>query len=146
MQWIDKRLILALHDRQIAEHGGASGLRDETLLESAIARPQQHFAYGSPPPDLAALAASLAYGLARNHAFVDGNKRTAFVTCLTLVALNGGELVASTEDKYLTFLALGEGRLNETKLAGWLRAHMPPGNDDSIHEPRARYGRSKPCS
>lgn len=139
MQWIDKRLVLALHDRQIAEHGGASGLRDEALLESAIARPQQQYAYGSPRPDLAALAASLAYGLARNHAFVDGNKRTAFVACLTLIALNGGTLDATDEDKYLAFLALGEGRLGETELAGWLRAHMPPSDNDSIQEPRIGY-------
>ena len=79
--WISKRLALAIHDRQLAEHGGSIGVRDETLLDSAIARPQQLFAYGDPPPDLAALSASLAYGLARNHPFIDGNKRTAAVAC-----------------------------------------------------------------
>lgn len=139
MEWFDKRAIQALHDRQIVEHGGASGLRDETLLESAIARPRQHYAYGNPQPDLAALAASLAYGLARNHAFVDGNKRTAFVACLTFIVLNGGELDASMEDKYLTFLALGEGQLTEAELADWLRAHMPPGGSDRIQESRDSY-------
>ena len=74
--WIERTLALAIHERQLSEHGGGSGVRDEALLESALARPQQLFAYGDPPPDLAALAASLAFGLARNHPFVDGNKRT----------------------------------------------------------------------
>src|SRR3546814_10578915 len=77
--WIKRPLVLLLHDRQIAEHGGSAGLRDAHLLDSALARPQQLYAYGDPIPDLAALAASLAFGIARNHAFVDGNKRTAFV-------------------------------------------------------------------
>lgn len=139
MEWLDKPLILALHERQIAEHGGAVGLRDEALLESAIARPRQQYACGNPQPDLAALAASLAYGLARNHAFVDGNKRTAFVACLTFMALNGGELDASIEDKYLTFLALGEGQLSEAELTNWLRAHMPAGNNTCIQESNSGY-------
>src|SRR3546814_11872342 len=86
--WIEKPLILLLHDRQIAEHGGLAGVRDENLLQSALARPQQLYAYGDPPPDLAALAASLAHGIARNHAFVDGNKRSAIVACETFVELN----------------------------------------------------------
>ena len=73
--WISRTLALAIHERQLAEHGGIAGVRDESLLESAIARPQQLFAYGDPPPDLADLAASLAFGLARNHPFSDGNKR-----------------------------------------------------------------------
>lgn len=139
MEWLDKPLILALHDRQIAEHGGAAGLRDEALLESAIARPRQQYAYGNPQPDLAALAASLAYGLARNHAFVDGNKRTAFVACLTFMALNDGELDASMEDKYLTFLALGQGQLSEAELTNWLRVHLPAGNNNCIQESNSGY-------
>lgn len=143
MQWLNKRLILALHDRQIAEHGGTDGMRDDTLLESAIARPQQRYTYANPQPDLAALVASLAYGLARNHAFVDGNKRTAFVACLTFIELNGGELHASMEGKYLTFLALGEGRLSEEELADWLRSHMPPGRDDHIQERHDKYAREQ---
>lgn len=73
--WLEKALVLAIHDRQLAEHGGSGGVRDETLLESALARPQQLYVYGDPAPDLANLAASLSYGLARNHPFVDGNKR-----------------------------------------------------------------------
>src|SRR5699024_8276914 len=100
--WIEKRLALAIHDRQLAEHGGSSGVRDEGLLESALARPQQLFAYGDPPPDLADLAATLAYGLARNHPFVDGNKRTAYVACRTFLELNGASLSASREEKYRT--------------------------------------------
>ncbi|HET7597636.1 MAG TPA: type II toxin-antitoxin system death-on-curing family toxin, partial [Burkholderiales bacterium] len=86
--WLEKALVLPLHDRQLAEHGGTSGVRDEGLLESALARPQQLHAYGDPAPDLAELAASLAYGLARNHPFVDGNKRTAAVACETFIELN----------------------------------------------------------
>ena len=77
--WLEKALVLAIHDRQLAEHGGTGGVRDEGLLESALARPQQLHAYGDPAPDLADLAAALAYGLARNHPFLDGNKRTAAV-------------------------------------------------------------------
>jgi death-on-curing family protein len=92
--WIDRRLALAIHDRQLAEHGGGSGVRDAALLDSALARPQQRYAYGDPPPDLADLAASLAYGLARNHPFVDGNKRTAAVACEVFIMLNDATLEA----------------------------------------------------
>ncbi len=87
--WLEKTLVLDIHERQIAEHGGTGGVRDEGLLESALARPQQHYANGDPTPDLADLAAALAYGLARNHPFVDGNKRTAHVAYRTFLALNG---------------------------------------------------------
>lgn len=119
-----KALALAVHARQLAEHGGMDGVRDETLLDSALARPQQLFAYGDPVPDLAALVASLAYGLARNHPFVDGNKPTALVLCRTFLALNAVELVASSKEKYLTFLSLAEGNLSEAELAEWLRQHI----------------------
>src|SRR5690606_39645568 len=88
--WINRTLALAIHDRQLAEHGGGSGVRDQALLDSALARPQQFHAYGDPPPDLAALAASLAFGLAPSHPFVDGNKRTAAVACGVLRLLNAG--------------------------------------------------------
>lgn len=138
--WIDKRFVMALHDRQLAEHGGSTGLRDENLLESALARPQQLLAYGSPPPDLASLAASLAFGLARNHAFVDGNKRTAYVACRAFIELNDAKLAADGKDKYLTFLALGEGYLSEAELADWLRAHMLPSPPDTIQEQQSTYG------
>ncbi|MBX9811051.1 MAG: type II toxin-antitoxin system death-on-curing family toxin, partial [Burkholderiales bacterium] len=102
--WLEKALVLAIHDRQLAEHGGSAGVRDEGLLESALARPQQSHAYGDPAPDLADLAAALAYGLARNHPFVDGNKRTAHVAYRTFLALNGAELVATDEDKYVAMI------------------------------------------
>ncbi|HSW12764.1 MAG TPA: type II toxin-antitoxin system death-on-curing family toxin [Solimonas sp.] len=137
--WLEKPLVMAIHDRQLAEHGGSPGLRDENLLLSALARPQQLHTYGDPPPDLADLAASLAYGLARNHPFIDGNKRTAFVACRVFLALNGADLVADSDEKYLTFLALGEGRLGVEQLAQWLREHIPAIPRDQVQEPASRY-------
>lgn len=137
--WLEKALVLAIHDRQLAEHGGSAGVRDTTLLESALARPQQLFAYGDPAPDLAELAAGLAFGLARNHPFVDGNKRTAYVAYRTFLALNKIELVASDEEKYLTMLALAEGKLSEKDFAAWLRAHVQSNPDVRIHEARGAY-------
>jgi len=122
--WIDKALALAIHDRQLAEHGGSSGLRDERLLESALARPEQLFAYGDPLPDLADLAASLAYGIARNHPFVDGNKRTAAVVCETFVELNDADLLAEDAELFPRFIALAEGKLKEKEFAAWLRTHI----------------------
>ncbi len=122
--WLDKRLVLAIHDRQVAEHGGSAGVRDEGLLESALARAQQLHAYGDPVPDLADLAASLAYGLARNHPFVDGNKRTAHVAYRTFLALNGAEPVATDEEKYVAMLALAEGKFAERDFAAWLRERL----------------------
>jgi death-on-curing protein len=139
--WIEKPLALAIHDRQLAEHGGGTGVRDEALLDSALARPQQLFAYGDPPPDLAALAASLAYGIARNHPFVDGNKRTAAVACETFVRLNGAALQADDVELYPVYIALAEGSLAEEALAAWLRAHLVLDTDDSVNEPRAAYSR-----
>lgn len=148
--WISKILALAIHDRQLAEHGGASGVRDESLLESALARPQQRYAYDEPPPDLADLAATLAYGLARNHPFVDGNKRTAAVVCETFIELNGLHIVADDAEMYPVFLALAEGTLELDELAVWLREHIPPAPEDRVQEPvspsRAghRPGRTRP--
>lgn len=141
--WIERTLAVAIHDRQLAEHGGSSGVRDETLLESALARPQQLLHCGDPPPDLADLAATLAFGLARNHLFVDGNKRTAYVVCRTFLALNGVELVASAEDKYLSILALAEGRLPAEAFAAWLRKHSNRNGPDQVQETRAGYRRAK---
>ena len=134
--WIDRALVLAIHDRQLAEHGGAEGVRDDGLLESALALPQQMLAYGEPPPDLADLAAVLAHGLARNHPFVDGNKRTAYVVCRTFLALNGCGLAAGIEDKYQTFLALADGRLSTEAFAAWLRERL---RSHRVHEAPARY-------
>lgn len=142
--WIEKPLALMLHDRQVAEHGGLAGVREENLLDSALARPQQLFAYGDPPPDLAALAASLAYGIAKNHAFVDGNKRTAFVAYRTFLALNHARLEATPDEKYTTILALAEGNLSEAEFADWLRAHLQLDIDeDGLQEARPPYRASK---
>ncbi len=139
--WINKRLALAIHDRQLAEHGGGNGVRDEALLDSALARPEQLFAYGDPPPDIAALCASLAYGLARNHPFVDGNKRTAHVCYRVFLALNDAELVASEEEKYIAMLRLAEGSLSETEFAEWLRQHLVLTTKGNVNEPQAAYSR-----
>ena len=139
--WIERPLAIAIHERQLAEHGGDIGVRDESLLDSALARPQQSHAYGDPPPDIADLAASLAFGLARNHPFVDGNKRTAHVCYRVFLALNGTDLVASDEDKYVTMIALAEGSLSEAEFAAWLRQHISLDAKKRVNEPRARYAR-----
>ena len=137
--WIDRMLALALHERQLSEHGGGEGVRDEALLESALARPQQLFAYGNPPPDLAALAASLAYGVARNHPFVDGNKRTAAVACELYLALNGATLQAENIELYPIYLSLAEGSLAENELADWLRPRILMQTRNAVSEPKKRY-------
>jgi death-on-curing protein len=137
--WIEKALTLAIHDRQLSEHGGGSGLRDETMLDSALARPRQLYAYGDPAPDLADLAASLAFGLARNHPFVDGNKRTAHVCYRVFIALNDGELIATDEEKYIVMLRLAEGSLPEADFAAWLRARIRRSEGREVHETAAGY-------
>ena len=137
--WIERALALAIHERQLSEHGGGEGVRDESLLQSALARPQQLFAYGDPPPDFADLAASLAYGLARNHPFVDGNKRTAHVCYRVFLAINDIELDASGEDKYLQMLSLADGSLGEADFAAWLRPRLRSKAPNEVHEPTKRY-------
>ena len=139
--WIEKALAIAIHERQLAEHGGGSGVRDDGLLDSALGRPQQLQAYGDPPPDLADLAASLAFGLARNHPFVDGNKRTAAVACETFIMLNAAVLLADDLELYPCYLALAEGSLSETGFASWLREHIRLDGKKQVNEPRARYAR-----
>lgn len=141
--WLEKQFVLAIHSRQVAEHGGSDGVRDDGLLESALARPQQLYAYGDPAPDLADLAASVAFGLARNHAFIDGNKRTAAVCCETFVELNGGHLEADDPDLYVQYLALAEGKLPERDFATWLRARLRFATPGGVHESRAAYARPK---
>ncbi len=141
--WIERALALAIHERQLAEHGGGSGVRGEALLESALARPQQLHAYGEPPPDLADLAASLAFGLARNHPFVDGNKRTAHVCYRVFLALNDTVLEASEDEKYTRMLGLAEGSLSEADFAGWLRPRLRIAPDGAVHEPKKRYRRTR---
>lgn len=137
--WITRALALAIHERQLAEHGGGIGVRDEALLESALAGPQQLHAYGNPSPDLADLAASLAYGLARNHPFVDGNKRTAHVCYYVFLALNDARLDASMDEMYVQMLSLAEGSLAEADFAAWLRRHVVPQGGRSVQEPQAAY-------
>ena len=144
--WLDARVVLALHDRQLAEHGGSPGVRDAHLLESALGRPQQLYAYGDPPPDLTELAASLAFGLARKKPFVDGNRRTAYVAYRTFLALNGAEMTASDEQKYLAILALAEGKLTEREFAAWLRAHIATPPRHRVQEPRAPTAKRKPVA
>ena len=120
MKWVRIDAVLAMHKRQIAEHGGGDGVRDIGLLESALARPQNIAVY-EPDADIARLAAAYAFGIAKNHPFVDGNKRTALVACRTFLILNGYQLNATPTDKYLTFLSLAEGSLSEEDLADGLR-------------------------
>ncbi|MDZ4288801.1 MAG: type II toxin-antitoxin system death-on-curing family toxin [Prosthecobacter sp.] len=124
--WISKEVVLALHERQLAEHGGATGVRDAALLESALARPQQLWTYGQPPPDLCALAAAYAFGLAKNHAFFDGNKRTAFVVYRLFLLRNGIAMTATKEDRYLSMWHLASGEHTEDSFAQWLREHTAP--------------------
>jgi death on curing protein len=121
-EWLTKALNLAVHDEQLAEHGGGIGVRHSGLLESALARPQNRLAYDS-RADLPALAAAYAFGLARNHPFVDGNKRTAFVAAELFLDLNGMALAASDEDCVLTMLRLAAGEIEEVAFAAWLRAN-----------------------
>lgn len=138
--WIERALALAIHDRQLAEHGGQSGVRDEALLESALARPRQAHAHVVPAPDLADLAASLAHGVARNHPFVDGNEQTAHVCYRTFLLLNGANLVANDEQKYARMLGLVDGSITEAEFAAWLRQHLqidtPP---DAVQERGTGY-------
>jgi death on curing protein len=122
--WLLEETLTAIHHRQIAEHGGSEGLRDEGLLSSALARPKNLLAYGEPPPDLASLAAAYAYGIARNHPFVDGNKRTALVAARTFLLLNAVDLNATQDEKVLTFLNLAEGAISEEELADWIRKRI----------------------
>lgn len=120
--WIDKPETLFAHSRQLAEHGGSDGIRDDGLLESALDKPRNVFAY-EPGCDLPRLAASYAYGIARNHPFIDGNKRTALVVSEGFLRINGWKIVSSPEEKYFTFLHLADGSLSEEALAQWFRSH-----------------------
>ena len=123
-RWIDREVLMAVHDMQLAEHGGGAGLRDANLLESALSRPLNLAAYGE--PDVCALAAAYGYGISRNHAFIDGNKRTALVATELFLRLNGWRLIVSDADCVLTMLNLAAGELSEEDFAAWLRAHIAP--------------------
>ncbi len=120
--WIDAAVLRAVHDEQLLEHGGATGTRDEGLFESALARPRHLAAYGE--PGVAELAAAYGFGIARNHPFVDGNKRTAFVAVELFLALNGRRLAASDADCVLTMLAVAAGDLGEAALATWIAERL----------------------
>jgi death-on-curing protein len=119
--WIDPSVVLAIHDQQIAEHGGISGVRDMGLLESALARPLQLEAYGD--PDAFDLAATYAHGIARNHPFLDGNKRTAYVVCMLFLRLHGFRIKAPGPECVIVFERLGRGEIEQKELAAWLQGH-----------------------
>jgi len=123
--WIERPEVLIAHRAQLAEHGGSDGIRDVTLLESALGKPQNVYVY-SDDATLPRLAASYAFGIARNHPFVDGNKRTALVVCEGFLRLNGLEIVAPPEEKYLTYLYLAAGQISEDELVEWLTGHAVP--------------------
>lgn len=124
IRWIDKRALVRLHDESLAMHGGPSGIRDENLLDSSLARPQHLAVYGT--PDIAELAASYGVGLAKNHPFVDGNKRAAFLAVGMFLMVNGLRLTATQVDATLTMLAVASGELSEAEFAVWLRGHSTP--------------------
>ena len=122
--WLSRQIVLAIHDEQIAEHGGAAGVRDAKLLESALARPQNRLAYDS--PDLAELAALYAIAIARNHPFVDGNKRTAYVALELFLDCNGHRFTASDAEAVLMTLRMAAGDLPDGDFITWVRAHTAP--------------------
>jgi death-on-curing protein len=119
--WIIKAVGLALHEEQLAEHGGPPGIRDEGLLNSALDRPNNQFSYAN--PDIYDLAAAYAYGIAKNHPFLDGNKRTSFIVCETFLNLNDCDLRATDEQALLLLIAMAEGSVTEAELVQWLRAN-----------------------
>ena len=121
--WVSLDAVVAIHERQLAEHGGLAGTRDRGLLESALARPRNQFFYGSDNADVCGLAAAYAYGIATNHPFLDGNKRSAHVVARIFLLLNGKDQTASREEKYLTIMKLAAGDLTEDELAAWFRAN-----------------------
>ncbi|MBK6322448.1 MAG: type II toxin-antitoxin system death-on-curing family toxin [Burkholderiales bacterium] len=123
-KWLNRKVLLLLHDESLAEHGGASGLRDEGLLDSALARPLNLALYEQ--PDVASLAASYGVGLAKNHAFVDGNKRAAFLAIGLFLMVNGFRLKATQAEATLTILDVAAGEIDEATLAQWIRTQIQP--------------------
>ena len=118
---IDRAVLIAVHEMQLVEHGGGAGMRDAALLDSALGRPLNLAAYGE--PDACSLAATYGYGIARHHAFIDGNKRTAFVAAELFLRLNGWELLIDDANCVLTMLAVATGDISEEEFAAWIRAH-----------------------
>ncbi|RJF92480.1 type II toxin-antitoxin system death-on-curing family toxin [Noviherbaspirillum saxi] len=123
-EWIPPSIVYAIHDKQLAEHGGIAGVKDYNLIESALARPQQLSSYGNPPPDAADLAAAYAFGIARNHGFNDGNKRTAWILARLFLALNKCTLQFDQSEAYATVMSLAAGSLGEREFAQWLRQRI----------------------
>lgn len=119
--WLNSAVVIAVHEAQLAEHGGGTGVRDQKLLASALSRPQNLAAYGK--PDASDLAAAYGFGISRNHAFIDGNKRTGFVAVIMFLRLNGYRLVADDASKVLTMLAVAAGDVSEAEFAAWIRLH-----------------------
>jgi death on curing protein len=122
--WLSSQLVLAIHDEQLAEHGGSTGLRDAGLLDSALARPLNRVGYGE--PDIAELAAVYALGIARNHPFVDGNKRTAFVALELFLRLNGSVFTVGDAEAVVMFLAMAKGELPDGEFIAWVRMYTAP--------------------
>jgi death-on-curing protein len=123
-EWVRDDVVVAIHTRQIAEHGGSDGTRDAGLLSSALARPKNLMAYSEPVPDIAALSAAYAFGIAPKQPFIDGNKPTALVVCRTFLLVNGWDFSATQTEKYRTFLSLAAGELSEEELANWIRERL----------------------
>jgi death-on-curing protein len=121
--WVSDEIVLAVHDEQLAEHGGLSGIRDLGAVQSALARPRNIASYET-CDDIAQLAAAYAYGIARNHGFADGNKRTALVTADLFLMLNGYELTSFPAENVLTILAVADGSMPEDKLVAWVRSNI----------------------
>jgi death-on-curing protein len=122
-RWLATRLVIAIHDEQLAIHGGSEGLRDASLLESALDRPRNKWAYEQ--ADLASLAAAYGFGIARNHPFVDGNKRTSLLAMYTFLGLNGVDFVVPETEAAAIILALAAGEVSEESLARWIRDNWP---------------------
>ena len=120
--WLRDSVVIAVHESQLAEHGGGTGVRDHSLLESALSRPKNLAAYSS--PDVADLAAAYGFGISRNHAFIDGNKRTGFVAAVMFLRLNDYQLVVDDASKVLTMLAVSAGDITEAEFAAWIRTHV----------------------
>lgn len=139
-QWLLRSVVEAAHDSQVAEHGGSTGLRDERLLESALARPCNLYAYGE--EDLCALAAAYAFGVARNHPFVDGNKRTAFMAVYLFLEVNGLKFVADVSSVPPVMVEVASGQRDESEFADWLRSNTLPAPDAKCG--RFRPGRAVP--
>lgn len=119
--WIRADVVRAIHNQQLAEHGGQDGVFSESALDAALANPKHFFVYASPRPDISAIAAQYAFSISNNHPFLDGNKRTAAVVCETFLILNGSELTASDEESYRVHMKLAQGELTIDEMADWIR-------------------------